>query len=139
MTILFTLFSFNTIGGLCGYLGISIARQVKEVNIVRHCNLLPSVRIYSMKIERGRPTPYQNLMQIIGEFQEESGSGGCFMEVLQVANSWGNIANMYNDQNTIDELTKLINSLPSLQTDEAQRLASITLNKIKNNMTMFPK
>jgi hypothetical protein len=46
---------------------------------------------------------------------------------------------MYNDQNTIDELTKLINSLPSLQTDEAQRLASITLNKIKNNMTMFPK
>jgi hypothetical protein len=92
-----------------------------------------------MKIERGRPTPYQNLMQIIGEFQEESGSGGCFMEVLQVANSWGNIANMYNDQNTIDELTKLINSLPSLQTDEAQRLASITLNKIKNNMTMFPK
>lgn len=82
-----------------------------------------------------KPSPYNQLLQIVAEAQEEKGEGGCFAEIYREIKSLGGIAHIYGDKKTLKQLSQLVKRLPENQTDGTLLIAQNSLDTIRSNIS----
>jgi len=82
----------------------------------------------------GNTNPYLELNALIGKYQDEKGSGGCYAELFVQIKSLGGVAHKYGENGIIEELKQLMESWPENQNVKVMKQSQKKLNQIREKL-----